>query len=52
MIITREEVVARIEVLNERRIQKIGELNAIIGALQDCEFWLNEFDKPKELKPC
>jgi len=39
-IITREQIEQRKETLCEQRDQALATVNAIIGAIQDCEYWL------------
>jgi hypothetical protein len=39
-------VLKRKEELEQQRIQLIANLNAVVGAMQDCEYWLGQFDKP------
>lgn len=43
---TEDEIRARIEELQKLREQKLADVNAIGGALQDCEFWLNRLLDP------
>jgi len=38
--VTREEVQERLKLLEERRAQAWANYNALLGAIQDCEFWL------------
>ncbi len=50
-MITRETIEARLAELRAQREQMIANLNAIGGAIQDCEFWLSELEKAEETDP-
>lgn len=49
-MVTKEVIQKRILELQEARQKLIDDANAYTGAIQDCEFWLNELGKeqPKE----
>ena len=38
--VTREELQERLKALEELRAQAWANYNALLGAIQDCEFWL------------
>lgn len=44
-MITRAAILQRKETLQHDQEQMIANLNAIVGALQDCDYWLAELDK-------
>ncbi len=53
---TREAVEKRLALLEKDRLQVIANLNAMDGAIQDCKYWLDQFDSEKahatkEVKP-
>jgi chaperonin cofactor prefoldin len=49
---TKEQVLKRKQELERQREHLVANANAIAGAIQDCEFWLSEFDKAtNELEP-
>lgn len=41
------KIKARLAELEDAKVQKMAELNAIIGAINDCNYWLSEIDKAK-----
>lgn len=41
----KQEVLARIQQLEFQKVQSIAQANAIDGAIQDCKYWIEEFDK-------
>jgi hypothetical protein len=43
---TTDQIKARIEILTAQAKQMELNLHAIGGAIQDCQYWLNELDKP------
>lgn len=47
MIITKDSVLAWKKQLDEQRLNTIGNLNAIVGAMQDCEHWLAILEQPE-----
>ena len=49
---TKEQLTTRIQQLSQEAEQMKNNLAATIGAIQDCQDWLNELDKPvEETKP-
>lgn len=46
-MITREAIEARLARLRAEYRQLEANANATMGAIQDCEFWLAEMDKPE-----
>lgn len=47
----REKVEERMKVLQAQKNRKLAEVNALEGAIEDCQYWLNSFDeKPPEKK--
>ena len=47
-MITREMVEKRLEQLTAERDQLVANLQAYNGAIQDCEYWLNQLAEIKE----
>lgn len=45
MEITIEQVRQRQEAIEQRKANLLADLNATIGALQDCEYWLGVLEK-------
>jgi hypothetical protein len=43
---TKDQIKARIEILTAQAKQLELNLHAIGGAIQDCQYWLNELEKP------
>ena len=43
---TTDQIKARIEILTAQSKQLELNLHAIGGAIQDCQYWLNELEKP------
>ena len=43
---TKELLNERIKTLMQQRAQLLDNVNAFNGAIQDCEYWLRELDKP------
>lgn len=52
MVITKEVLEARLAELAEQRDQKIADANALTGAIQDCQHWLEVLakDEPAAVK--
>lgn len=50
MELTKERVEERKKALEEQKLQAIGVVHAIEGAIQDCDFWLSELESVKEDK--
>ena len=50
MKITRAIIEARISMLEEQREQLLAQLNAVVGALQDCQHWLETAKAPTPQK--
>lgn len=46
---TKEQVEARKRELETMRQQVVENFQRILGALADCEYWLAEFDKMKDV---
>lgn len=44
----KEKINARLAELEKARQQTLANLNAIIGAIQECNYWLAEADKPQD----
>lgn len=55
MPLTKEDIEKRLKALDADRKAHEDQINAIMGAMQDCEFWLDELAKaenqPKEGGP-
>lgn len=52
--ITKDDLEKRIEMLRKELEQAKANLNAIDGAIQDCQYWLNEIARvgqPVDIKP-
>ena len=47
-MITKDSVIARRSELDRQRLDCVATLNAIVGAMQDCEFWLKKLDEPEK----
>lgn len=45
---TREQILKRIEALEEQRRNRIADIHAIEGAVQDCQYWLEQIEKNAE----
>jgi phosphoribosyl-dephospho-CoA transferase len=45
---TKEKVLQRKETLEQQRLQLIANTNAVLGAIQDCEFWLSQFEETEK----
>jgi prefoldin subunit 5 len=45
---TEQDLNERIEALEAQRRQMEANLNAIAGAMQECQFWLNRITSPVE----
>jgi hypothetical protein len=43
-----QQILERIEELKQRATQLQADLNAVGGALQDCEYWLEKVSKPEQ----
>lgn len=51
-VMTKEQLEQRIKMLEEQMTKLIADYNAIMGAKQDCEYWLAELLKANpELSP-
>lgn len=50
MTITKEMYEKRKKGLEQRRIQLQNEFNAVLGATQDCNYWIAELSKPEPEK--
>jgi len=44
-MMTPETIHQRLELLRAERDRMVADLNAIDGAIQDCEYWFNEVSK-------
>lgn len=44
----KENLDKRLKDLNDLRVQKLAEVNAVEGAIQDCLYWISEIDKTQE----
>ena len=44
---TKEQILARIEELKAQAEQLKANLNAVGGAIQDCEYWLEQINEPE-----
>ena len=47
-MITREMIEARKKQLERERDELIAKIHAYTGALQDCEYWLEQVDKQQD----
>jgi hypothetical protein len=45
MIITKDSINSRISELVKREQELRSELSAVIGAIQDCGYWVSQVDK-------
>ena len=45
---TAEQILERIKELKQRADQLQADLNAVGGALQDCEYWLDQVSKQEQ----
>lgn len=45
MIVTKEAVEKRMLAMMDRRDKLIAEVNALIGSVRECEYWLSVLDK-------
>ena len=45
---TREQIEARLAQLRKELDQTYANVNAYLGAIQDCEFWLAQLDAERE----
>ena len=46
--VTREEVQERLRILNGKAHEAFANYNALLGAIQDCEFWLERLSPKAE----
>jgi hypothetical protein len=46
---TKEKLLARKAEAEKQRDQLVGQINGLIGIIQDCDYWLAELDKPAEV---
>jgi prefoldin subunit 5 len=46
-MITAEKIQARLDDLKAQADQLRGNLNAVGGAIQDCEYWLEQLNEPE-----
>ena len=44
----KEQLIARINLLSQEAEQLRNNLTATVGAIQDCNYWLAELEKPAE----
>ena len=44
----RELLEKRLVELVEQRDQMIANINLVLGAIQDCEYWLSQIDEPQQ----
>ena len=51
MEITRELIEQRKAEYEQMKARLISDLDATVGAIQDCEYWLGELDKEADAKP-
>jgi hypothetical protein len=49
MVITKDSINSRAAELGKREQELRSELSAVIGAIQDCGYWLAQVDKPDEV---
>jgi hypothetical protein len=42
---TKDSVLARKNELDQQRLQYIANLNAVVGAIQDCDYWIAKLDE-------
>ena len=45
---TKDSVLARKETLTQQREQLVANLNALAGALQDCDYWIARFEEEEK----
>jgi len=52
-VITREQIEARRAELDSQRAALEGQINAVLGAIADCDYWLSQLDEPpaEQAKP-
>lgn len=43
-MITREKLLARIADLESQKEAAVAQINAIMGAIQDCQFWIAQLE--------
>lgn len=48
MVITKEQIEARKKALLSSIEKKQADVNAMLGALQDCEYWLTQLNQPDQ----
>lgn len=48
-MITREQLEERLKVLRQDQVQTLATVNAIGGAIQDCQYWLSVLDGREEI---
>jgi len=46
--VTREELQERLRILNNKAHEAFANYNALLGAIQDCEFWLERLSPMAE----
>ena len=46
MVVTKEVVQERLEALKKQAEKLQADLNATVGAVQDCNYWLAQLEKP------
>jgi hypothetical protein len=49
MGITKDAINSRVAELVKKEQELRSELNAVIGAIQDCGYWLAQLDKPDSI---
>ena len=45
---TKEQVEARKQALVAQKTQLVAQVHAVLGAIEDCDYWLAELAKPQE----
>jgi peptidoglycan hydrolase CwlO-like protein len=48
--ITLEALQSRLQLLNKDREQMVANVNALDGAIQECQHWIDQLSTPKEPK--
>jgi hypothetical protein len=49
MVVSKEAINSRVAELVKKEQELRSELNAVIGAIQDCGYWLAQLDKPNQI---
>lgn len=47
---TKEDITKRRDEYIAQREQLLAQANAVLGAIQDCNYWIEQVDKPVEVK--